>query len=191
MAKSRTRDSKTPQSSKSAQKPKAGAPAAEKTAIYPGSFDPITLGHVDIIERVARSFDRVIVLIASSPDKQSLFTPQQRKELIEQSLAHLQNVEVDIHEGLTIDYARARGAKLLVRGLRAVVDFEYEVSMANMNAKLAPDIETILVFARPEYYFLSSRSVKEVARHQGELKGLVPAPVQKALLKVFRKGKQP
>lgn len=161
----------------------------ERIAIYPGSFDPITLGHVDIIERVARNFDRVIVLIASAPDKQSLFTPEVRKGLIEGSLAHLGNVEVDIHEGLTIDYARARGAKVLVRGLRAVVDFEYEVSMANMNAKLAPDIETLLVFARPEYYFLSSRSVKEVARHHGELGGLVPAPAQEALIQVFKKGK--
>lgn len=163
---------------------------AARTAVYPGSFDPITLGHVDIIERVARTFDRVIVLIARSPDKQSLFTPEIRKTLIEKSLAHLDNVEVDIHEGLTTDYANRVGALVLVRGLRAVVDFEYEVSMANMNAKLAPDIETLLVFARPEYYFLSSRSVKEVARHQGELSGLVPSPVQDALLKIFKKGKK-
>lgn len=174
--------------SKKAKTPKRSA-TSHNAAVYPGSFDPITLGHVDIIERVARTFDRVIVLIARSPDKQSLFTPEVRKELIEQSLAHLSNVEVDIHEGLTTDYANELGAKVLVRGLRAVVDFEYEVSMANMNAKLAPEIETMLVFARPEYYFLSSRSVKEVARHQGELNGLVPAPVKSALIKVFKKGK--
>jgi len=162
---------------------------AERVAIYPGSFDPITMGHVDIIERVARVFDRVIVLIASAPDKQGLFSPRERKTLIDESLSHLSNVEVDIHDGLTIDYARRRKANVLVRGLRAVVDFEYEVSMANMNFKLDPEIETLLVFARPEFYFLSSRSVKEVARHQGKLEGLVPEPVQKSLAKVFKKGK--
>lgn len=156
-----------------------------QTAIYPGSFDPITLGHVDIIQRVAKTFDRVIILIARSPDKPSLFSPEERKTLIEQSLSHLENIEVDIHEGLTVDYARTKNAKILIRGLRAVVDFEYEVSMANMNFKLDPDIETLLVFARPEYYFLSSRSVKEVARHGGQLQGLVPPVVQSALQSVY------
>lgn len=156
-----------------------------RVAVYPGSFDPITLGHVDIIRRVAKVFDRVIVLIAVAPDKQGLFLPEERKTLIEKSLKGLRNVEVDIHDGLTVEYAREKKAGILVRGLRAIVDFEYEVSMANMNFKLEPEIETMLVFARPEYYFLSSRSVKEVARHGGELSGLVPPPAQKALIRAF------
>lgn len=156
-----------------------------RIAIYPGSFDPITMGHVDIIERVAKIFDRVIVLIALSDDKVSLFSADSRKRLIEKSLKHLSNIEVDIHEGLTVDYARKKKATVLIRGLRAVVDFEYEVSMANMNFTLDPKIETLLVFARPEFYFLSSRSVKAVAKHQGKLQGLVPAPVEKALRESF------
>lgn len=170
---------------------KSKAASTEKSrriAIYPGSFDPITMGHVDIIQRVARIFDRVVVLIATSPDKQSLFSAQERQSLIEKSLAHLGNIDVDHHEGLTIDYARSKDAKVLIRGLRAVVDFEYEVSMANMNFKLDPEIETMLVFARPEFYFLSSRSVKEVAKYGGQLTGLVPEPVKKALERVFKKG---
>lgn len=184
----RLAESKTAKSAES-KTARLAVEAGSRMAIYPGSFDPITLGHVDIIERVSRMFETVVVLIAESPDKQSLFTAEERKSLIEISLSHLKNIEVDIHEGLTIDYAHRRGAKVLARGLRAVVDFEYEVSMANMNAKLAPDIETILVFARPEFYFLSSRSVKEVARHGGDLDELVPRPVKEALLKVFKKGK--
>lgn len=160
-----------------------------RVAIYPGSFDPITMGHVDIIERVTKVFDKVIVLVASAPEKQGLFSPTERKALIAESLSHVHNVEVDIHEGLTIDYAKKKNAAVLIRGLRAVVDFEYEVSMANMNFKLDPEIETMLVFARPEFYFLSSRSVKEVARHHGKLDGLVPPNVKAALIKTFKKGK--
>ena len=128
-------------------------------------------------------YDEVIVLIAISTEKNSFFTVDERKELLQKSLAHLTNVKVDAHEGLTVEYARAQNAKILVRGLRAVVDFEYELSMANMNHKLAPDIETVLVFSAPEYYFISSRGVKEVARNRGSLKGLVPPIVQEAIEK--------
>ena len=143
-------------------------------AVYPGSFDPITMGHVDIISRLSPLYDEVIVLVAHSSQKQSMFSAEERKTLIEKSLPHLKNVRVDIFAGLTVDYMKKVNAQVIVRGLRAVVDFEYEMTMANMNKKLAPQIETLLVFASPEYYYISSRGVKEVAVNGGELKGLVP-----------------
>lgn len=148
-----------------------------KIAVYPGSFDPITLGHVDIIQRLSKIYEKVVVLVAKSSQKSSLFTPEERKKLILDTLKAYENVEVDIFEGLTIDYMKSAQAKVIVRGLRAVVDFEYEMSMANMNKKLAPDIETMMMFAAPEYYYISSRGVKEVALNGGSLKGLVPEQV--------------
>lgn len=152
-----------------------------RIAVYPGSFDPITLGHVDIINRISPLYDQVIVLVAQSSQKNSFFTAEERKDLIERSLSHLKNVKVDIFDGLTVDYMRKHQAQVIVRGLRAVVDFEYEMTMASMNMKLAPEIETTLVFARPEYYYISSRGVKEVAVNRGSLKGLVNELVEKAL----------
>lgn len=157
--------------------------SALKIAVYPGSFDPIHLGHVDIIQRISKIFDQVIVLISESPEKKSHFSVSERKKLISESLKGFKNVSVDSYEGLTVDYLKKAKAKTIVRGLRAVVDFEYEMTMANMNKTLAPDIETMLVFANPEYYFISSRGVKEVARHRGSLKGLVSENVKKALAK--------
>ncbi|MGZ3744129.1 MAG: pantetheine-phosphate adenylyltransferase, partial [Pseudobdellovibrionaceae bacterium] len=111
-----------------------------KLAVYPGSFDPITLGHVDIIQRISHLYEEVVVLISKSPSKTSLFTAEERKELIEKSLSHLKNVKVDIHEGLTIDYMKKKKADVIVRGLRAFSDFEHELTMANMNKMLAPKI---------------------------------------------------
>lgn len=158
-----------------------------RVAVYPGSFDPITMGHVDIIKRIAPLYDQVIVLVASSSQKQSLFTASERKDLIERSLPGLTNVSVDVFEGLTVDYMKKANAKVVVRGLRAVVDFEYEMTMANMNRKLAPEIETMLVFASPEFYYISSRGVKELAYHSAELKDLVPSVVINALQKKMNK----
>lgn len=152
-----------------------------RRAVYPGSFDPIHLGHLDIIERISKVFDEVVVLIAASPEKPALFTVEERKTLLTQSLRHLPNLRVDSFEGLTVDYAKKIQAGVLIRGLRAVVDFEYEISMANMNRKLVGEIETMLVFSAPEFYFISSRGVKEVARNKGSVEGLVPAVVEKAL----------
>jgi pantetheine-phosphate adenylyltransferase len=160
-----------------------------KIAVYPGSFDPITLGHVDIIQRISHLYEETVVLISQSPNKASLFTVEERKELIEKSLAHLKNVTVDIHEGLTVDYVKKKKADVIVRGLRAVVDFEYELTMANMNKMLAPNIETLLVFADPKYYFISSRGVKEVAQHGGALNGLVTDIVAEALTKKMKGSK--
>lgn len=157
-----------------------------KVVVYPGSFDPITLGHVDIIQRISHLYDQVVVLISQSPNKASLFSPIERKDLIEKSLSHLKNVKVDIHEGLTVDYMKSKNINVVIRGLRAVVDFEYEMTMANMNKMLAPNIETLLVFADPKYYFISSRGVKEVAQHQGSLQGLVPDVVAQALIKKLK-----
>ncbi|MGZ3769178.1 MAG: pantetheine-phosphate adenylyltransferase [Bdellovibrio sp.] len=158
-----------------------------KIAVYPGSFDPITMGHVDIIKRIAAVYDQVIVLVAQSSQKQSLFSAEERKELIEKTLPDIKNLKVDIFEGLTVEYMKKAKAQIIVRGLRAVVDFEYEMTMANMNKKLAPEIETLLVFASPEYYYISSRGVKEVAMNGGALKGLVPDVVIEALEKKIRK----
>lgn len=158
-----------------------------KIAVYPGSFDPITMGHVDIINRIASLYDQVIVLVAQSAQKQSMFTAEERKQLIEQSLSHLKTVNVDIFGGLTVDYMKKVNAQVIVRGLRAVVDFEYELTMANMNRKLAPEFETLLVFASPEYYYISSRGVKEVAINGGSLKGLVPECVIEAMNKKIQK----
>lgn len=152
-----------------------------RRAVYPGSFDPIHLGHLDIIQRISKLFEEVIVLIAVAPDKSSMFTVEERKKMLEKSLSHLKNVRVDSHSGLTVDYLHSQKAGVVIRGLRAVVDFEYEISMANMNRKLAADIETLLVFSSPEYYFISSRGVKEVARNKGSLAGLVPDSVIEAL----------
>lgn len=157
-----------------------------KVAVYPGSFDPITLGHVDIIQRISHLYEETVVLISQSPNKASLFSAQERKELIEKSLSHLKNVRVDIHDGLTVDYMKSKKANIIVRGLRAVVDFEYEMTMANMNKMLAPNVETMLVFADPKYYFISSRGVKEVAQHKGPLHGLVPEVVAQALIQKLK-----
>ncbi len=145
-----------------------------KIAVYPGSFDPITIGHVDIVQRVSKIFDQVIVLVAESSDKNYLFNATERAEFIRQSFQGQKNIQVDIHKGLTIDYMRKKNAQVIVRGLRAVADFEYEGTLANMNYRLAPEIETFMIFSRPEYYFISSRGVKELAKNGGELKGLVP-----------------
>lgn len=154
-----------------------------KIAVYPGSFDPITMGHVDIINRISPLYDQVIVLVAESSQKSAMFSLEERKVLIEKSLAHLKNIKVDFFKGLTTDYMKKHKAQVIVRGLRAVVDFEYEMTMANMNKKIAPEIETLLVFASPEYYYISSRGVKELAINGGALTDLVPDVVIEAMAK--------
>ncbi len=157
-----------------------------KIAVYPGSFDPITVGHIDIIQRIANIFTEVVVLVSHSSRKNYLFSLPERRQMVEQSLAGLKNVTVDTFEGLTVDYLKQRGAHILVRGLRAVVDYEYELVMANMNKKLWPEVETMIIFASPECYYIASTSVKEVARYGGDVRGLVPEAVREPLLKKFR-----
>jgi pantetheine-phosphate adenylyltransferase len=150
-------------------------------AIYPGSFDPITSGHVDIIRRIQPILGKITVLISQHSAKNYLFTAEERKKLAKEAVRGIPGIRVEIHEGLTVDYARAVGARVMLRGLRAVTDFEYELVMANMNRKLAPGIETMIVFASPEFYYVASSTVKEVAMHGGSVKDLVPPAVAKAL----------
>jgi len=157
-----------------------------KTAVYPGSFDPITLGHIDIIKRLSPLYDEVVVLVSYSPHKNYLFTADERKTFLLSNLHGLKNVRVDIHQGLTVDYLKKINAKVIVRGLRAVVDFEYEMAMASMNKKLFPEIETALFFASPDCYYISSRATKEIARYGGNLDGLIPKNVQSVLLEKLK-----
>ncbi|NJR50783.1 MAG: pantetheine-phosphate adenylyltransferase [Leptolyngbyaceae cyanobacterium CSU_1_3] len=156
-------------------------------AIYPGSFDPITLGHLDIITRGTRLCDRVIVAVLRNPNKVPLFTIQQRMEQIRHATRHLDTVEVDSFEGLTVTYAQLRGATALLRGLRAVSDFEMELQMAHTNKTLIDQIETIFLATSNEYSFLSSSVVKEVAKFGGSIDHLVPQHVALDIYKCYAK----
>lgn len=153
------------------------------TAIYPGTFDPLTNGHLDIAIRAAKLFDKVIIAVYDTPDKNLLFTTQERVKLVRQSIADLSNVEVQSYSGLTVDFARKVGAQTLVRGLRIGADFEGEFEMALMNKTLAPDCESVCLMASLKYQFLSSSLLKEVARLGGNVYDLVPKPVASALKK--------
>ena len=150
-------------------------------AVYPGSFDPVTLGHVDIIKRALKIFGTLTVLVADNSRKQVLFSAQERKDLLQESLSDLKGITIDIFSGLTMDYAKKSGAGVVIRGLRAVSDFEYELSMATMNRKLNPDIETLVIMSGENFYYIASNTVKEVALFGGNLTGLVPEPVIRAL----------
>ncbi len=159
--------------------------SASRIAIFPGSFDPLTTGHLDLIRRATRLFDRVIVAVLVNPDKRALFTAEERVAMILESCAGLSTpgrVEADTFEGLLVHYATRQGATAVIRGLRSGVDFEYERPMASMNAHLAPDVETVCLFAADRYAHLSSRLVKEVASLGGNIEGLVPPPVAARLL---------
>ncbi|MCE3236035.1 MAG: pantetheine-phosphate adenylyltransferase [Vampirovibrio sp.] len=144
------------------------------TAVYPGSFDPITLGHVDIITRASQMFDSVLMAVVKNPGKQANIPLDERLILVKDSIKHLSNVEVQAFEGLTVDLAKAHNAKVIIRGLRAVSDFEYEFAMSQMNKRLCPGVETIFMMAGLEYQFLSSSMTNEVARLGGDIQGLVP-----------------
>lgn len=156
-------------------------------AIYPGSFDPVHLGHLDIIERASRVFDRVVVAVARNSEKEGLFTPAERIEMLEGAVGEMRKVEVDAFDGLTVEFAREKGARVLVKGLRAVVDFEYELKQASMNARLAPDLDTVFFMTSAPYYFLSSTLIREVARLGGPVSGLVPDGVEERLRAKFRR----
>ena len=154
-------------------------------AIYPGSFDPITLGHLDLIERGSRLFTMVIVAVLRNPNKAPLFTVQKRLEQIRLSTQHLPNVKIDCFEGLTIKYAQMQGAQVLLRGLRAISDFEVELQMAHTNKTLSTQIETVFLATSNEYSFLSSSVVKEVARFGGCVDHLVPPHVALDIYQCF------
>jgi pantetheine-phosphate adenylyltransferase len=157
-----------------------------RTAIYPGSFDPLTNGHLDVAQRAAKLFDRVIVAVAKNESKNPLFTLEEREALVKQAVAHLPNVRTDSFDGLLVEYAAARKARVIVRGLRAVSDFEFEFQLALMNRKLDEHIEAIFMMPKDTYTFLSSRIVKEIARLGGDVSAFVPAHVQAALLKKLK-----
>lgn len=158
-------------------------------AVYPGSFDPPTFGHLDIIDRSSRVFSRVIVAVAMNIRKNVIFTPAERKAMLRNLTRSYSNVEIDSFRGLLVDYARGKGAHVVVRGLRAISDFEYEFQMAHMNKKLAPDVDTVFMMTGERYSYISSNIVKEIAAFGGKIDDLVPAPVREQVLRKIGKRK--
>jgi pantetheine-phosphate adenylyltransferase len=156
-----------------------------RRAIYPGSFDPVTNGHLDVVERARKLFDEVIVAVAHNDEKQALFSLDQRLNLLRETVGKIDNIRVAQFEGLLVDFARAEKAHAVIRGLRAVSDFEFEFQMALMNRKLEGDLETIFLMPKEEYTYLSSRLVKEIARLGGDVSKFVPPMVAKALANKF------
>ncbi len=153
----------------------------QRTAIYPGSFDPITNGHIDIIERGLTIFDKIIVAILRNPAKEALFNIEERKEMVEISLNKHSNVEVDIFDGLLVDYAKKRSAGTILRGMRAVSDFEYEFQLALMNRKLNREVQTVFLMTGLRWIFISSSIIKEAASFGGNINGMVPPVVSRKL----------
>lgn len=154
-------------------------------AIYPGSFDPITNGHLDLVDRGRKVADKLVVAILHNDRKQPLFNVDERMAMVREALGDLDGVEVDHFDGLLVEYARQRGAALILRGIRAVSDYEFELQMALMNRRLAPEVETMFLMPREEYSFLSSRMIKEVMRLGGDISGLVPPTVEERLREKF------
>lgn len=152
-----------------------------KRAIYPGSFDPITFGHLDVIKRAALLFDELVIAVADNASKKALFSGEERVELIREVLGHCGNIRVERLEGLLVDFAHKQKAQVLIRGLRAISDFEFEFQMALMNRRLSPDLETVFLTPKEDCTFLSSRIVKEVARLGGDVRQFVPSVVAERL----------
>jgi pantetheine-phosphate adenylyltransferase len=154
-----------------------------RIAVCPGSYDPVTNGHLDVIGRASRVFDKVVVGVVNNPvrKQKTLFTAEERKQFIDDATAEFGNVEVGVMSNLLVEFAREHGATAVIKGLRAISDFEYEFEMNQLNRKLAPEIESMYIFASPNFSFLSSTGVKEIATFGGDIGDLVPAPVAKAL----------
>jgi len=155
-------------------------------AVYPGSFDPVTYGHLDIIQRGVKIFDKVTVAVLINPSKNPLFTVEERVELIRKATVDIPNVEIDSFHGLLVDYMRQNNANTIIKGLRAVSDFEYELQMASINRKLDENIETFFMMTNNKYSFLSSSIVRDLARHHGQVSDLVPPSVEAALKEKYR-----
>jgi pantetheine-phosphate adenylyltransferase len=157
-----------------------------RTAIYPGSFDPLTNGHLDVIERAVKLFDRVIVAVAKNESKQPMFTLDERLELVRHAIKDIKNVKADSFDCLLVDYVNQRKAQAIVRGLRAISDFEFEFQLALMNRKLNEKVETIFMMPKDTYTFLSSRIIKEIARLDGDISAFVPVHVRAALVQKLK-----
>lgn len=156
-----------------------------KIAIYPGSFDPITNGHIDVIERATKMFDRVNVVIGINSKKKTMFTENERLEMVEESLSHLPSAQVAFHSGLIVDYAVDIGATAIVRGLRSVTDFEYEMQIALMNRKMQPSLQTVFLMPHEKYTYLNSSIIREIARYKQDVSEFVPEPVERRLKEKF------
>ncbi|MEG2539044.1 MAG: pantetheine-phosphate adenylyltransferase [Clostridium sp.] len=160
-----------------------------KIAVYPGSFDPITNGHLDIIQRSAKVFDKLIVAVLENPEKKShLFNVSERVDLIKKATSHIDNIEVESFMGLLVNYVESKGANIIVRGLRAISDFEYEFQMTLMNRKLSPDIETFFMMTKTDYSYLSSSAIKQVAYFGGSIEQLVPECIIDDIYKKIKQG---
>ncbi|MBI3035587.1 pantetheine-phosphate adenylyltransferase [Candidatus Woesearchaeota archaeon] len=159
-----------------------------RTAVYPGTFDPVTNGHMDIIERALKLFDRLYVVVADNPQKNATFTAQERVGMLREALkSHNSRLEIEYFSGLLLDYAKKKKSNVIVRGLRAISDFEFEFQRAQFNREFAKDIETIFIMTKDDYAFLSSSIIKEIAMFQGSVNGFVPAVVEKKLKEKFGK----
>jgi len=158
-----------------------------RIAVYPGTFDPVTNGHLDIIKRAVKLFDKVILAVAQDNNKNPLFTLQERKELLEEAIKDIQNTEVSSFSGLTVDFARKCGAIAIIRGLRAVTDFEYEFQLALMNKKLDPTLETVFLMTKSDFSYISSSTIKWAASLNAKISEFVPENVEKALLRKYNK----
>jgi len=158
-----------------------------KIAVYPGSFDPVTNGHLDVIERALKIFDKVIIAVGDNPEKKPFFTVNERIELLKSTTKNMKNVEIGSFKGLMLDYVKKRGAKIIIRGLRAVSDFEFEFQRALINRKVNKNIETVFIMTKGSYVFLNSSIIKEMAMFGGCVKDLVPKAVEKKLKEKYQK----
>jgi len=158
-----------------------------KTAVYPGSFDPVTNGHIDVIERALRLFDKIVVAVGDNPEKKPFFSTKERLEMLKESIKHLNNVEIDSFSGLLLDYVKKKKSKIIVRGLRAVSDFEFEFQRALMNRVVDQNIETVFIMTKEDFVYLDSSIIKEMAMFGGNISGMVPDIVEKKLKEKFSK----